>query len=164
MRFKCRVLQAKWLSSGVAPGGFRSSLRFHSAEIYRRDFNISRPWKGRECDRCRSARPRKDETPLGMQQVREMSPSSSSSSSRYPFVSLELGQWWPPGRLLSFRPPVSSSLVPQCILVSEVFSVALDYQLDDRDNWLASPARSVKHLKSTRSGGALQSIEAEDRR
>lgn len=33
-----------------------------------------------------------------------------------------------------FRLSVSSSLVPQRILVSEVFSITLDYQLDDRDN------------------------------
>lgn len=35
---------------------FSLIARFHSAEIYRRDFNSSRPWKGRECDRCRSVR------------------------------------------------------------------------------------------------------------
>ena len=39
-----------------------------------------------------SVRRERDETPLEMQQVRKMLSSSSSSSSHYSFVSLELGQ------------------------------------------------------------------------
>lgn len=89
--FKRRVLQAKLLSGGVAPGGFRSSL-----VSIRRKFIVAISTahdreKGVNAIVVEAFAPKGKGRLLGMQQVREMS-SSSSSFSRYPFVSLELGQ------------------------------------------------------------------------
>lgn len=99
--FKRPVLKAKLLRG---TGGFRSPLVSIRREFIVAIPTCSRPWKGREHDRL-SMRPHRGEMEerrlWWTQQVREM-----LSSSRYPFVSLELGQSWTPRRT-----PVSCSVL-----------------------------------------------------
>lgn len=134
--FKRPVLKVKLFCG--ATGGFRSPL-----VSIRREFIVAIPMvhdreKGADTIVCRYVRIEKrgggEEAPLGTQQVREM----PFLFSRYPFVSLELGQSWPPRRPLS-RFAVSSFLISftfvRYISASETSLIALDYRLDARGNW-----------------------------